>query len=74
MLYLILVQTGEEEIDFVISEQDVSVVNQVSFEIKTNIFRVFTIVHASVHKKQMKCILRPGLLLLFSVILVSVIL
>ena len=38
MLYLILVQTGEEETDFVISEQDVSVVNQVSFEIKINTF------------------------------------
>ena len=38
LLYLILVQTGEEEADFVISEQDVSVVNQVSFEIKINTF------------------------------------
>lgn len=38
LFYLILVQTGEEETDFVISEQDVSVVNQVSFEIKINTF------------------------------------
>ena len=38
LFYLIWVQTGEEETDFVISEQEVSVVNQVSFEIKINTF------------------------------------
>ena len=38
LFYQILVQAGEEEADFIISEQDMSVVNQVSFEIKINIF------------------------------------
>ena len=38
LFYLILIQTGDEETDFVISEQDVSAVNQVSFEIKINTF------------------------------------
>ena len=38
LFYLILVQTEEEETDFVVSEQDVFVVNQVSFEIKINTF------------------------------------
>ena len=34
--YLILVETVEEEADFVILKKDVSIVSQVSFEIKAN--------------------------------------
>ena len=36
MRYLILVEIVEEEADFVILKKDVSVMSQVSFEIKAN--------------------------------------
>ena len=66
MRYLILVETVEEEADFVILKKDVSVVSQVSFEIKANASWLFVIMHPSAHKIQMKCILRHRVLLLAS--------